>query len=182
MRPHKTEKAHSALRDRPADVSVLERRIMILSDGKRRIDEVVDLLGAQTQGALTRLLQHGYLVDIEAPASAAIERDPSGPQPIATTATAPRRSVAAAKMYIVDMLQLQRGNDAAAITASLRSCRDADELAAHVLRALRHIHAITSPGYSRRVAAQLAELMPEQYLSEFGVFRDSLFADGVNRP
>jgi len=202
MRPHKTDKAHTALRDRPADVSLLERRILILSDGKRHLDEVADLLGAQARVAMTRLLLEGYLTDIQAaapprpitPAPHQLGSTERAPQPIdeksgaagsaphidrvqpAAVASA-RRSIAAAKMYLIDMLQLQRGNEAAAIAASIRSCRDQDELAAHLLRALRHIHSVANASLSRRVADRLAEIMPEQYLAELDVFRDALFAD-----
>ncbi|TWI03028.1 hypothetical protein IP90_02131 [Luteimonas cucumeris] len=178
MRPQKTEKARSALRDRPAEVSVLERRVLILCDGLRSLDEVADLLGAQARVASERLLQDGYLAGIPAPTSqapvaiAAIEREQDPAMPASS-----RRSIAAAKMYVIDMLQLQRGAEATAIAISLRTSRDPEELAAHVLLALRHIHAATSPSYSRRVAARLAEIMPEQYLAELGVFHDALFAD-----
>lgn len=179
MNPHKTEKAHSALRDRPADVSVLERRILILSDGRRDDEEIADLLGAQARDALARLLRDGYLSDrdaapvMPAAAPAAIEpRELPGAAPASS-----RRSIAAAKMYVIDMLQLQRGPEAAAIAAAVRVCRDTDELAAHMLRALRFIHGVANPSLSRRVADRLAEIMPEQYLPELDVFRDALFGD-----
>lgn len=179
MNPHKTEKAHSALRDRPADVSVLERRILILSDGRRGDEEIADLLGSQARDALARLLRDGYLSDRDAapimPAAASIAIEPrelAGAAPASS-----RRSIAAAKMYVIDMLQLQRGPEAAAIAAAVRGCRDTDELAAHMLRALRFIHGVANPSLSRRVADRLAEIMPEQYLAELDVFRDALFGD-----
>lgn len=194
MHLHKTEKAHSALRDRPADVSVLERRILILSDGRRGNAEIADLLGAQARDALARLLRDGYLADRDmalavrptsiapiAPASI-----PTAPVTAAAdekrelhTAAQSRRSIASAKMYIVDMLQLQRGLDAAAIAAAIRGCRDQDELAAHMLRALRLIHSVANSSLSGRVADRLAEIMPEQYLPELDVFRDALFGDRI---
>ena len=186
MHPHKTEKAHHALRDRPADVSVLERRILILSDGRRGDVEIADLLGIQTRDALARLLRDGYLSDRDvapvmpaaplAPAPPATE--PAHEAPAATPASS-RRSIAAAKMYVIDMLQLQRGPDAAAIAAAVRICRDQDELAAHMLRALRYIHGVANPSLSRRVADRLAEIMPEQYLAELDVFRDALFGEST---
>lgn len=188
MHPHKTEKAHSALRDRPADVSVLERRILILSDGRRGDEEIADLLGAHARDALARLLREGYLSDrdvappapsasiaaIPMPSAAAV---PAEALPAATAAASSWRSIAAAKMYVVDMLQLQRGPEAAAIATAIRGCRDQDELAAHMLRALRFIHSVANPSLSRRVADRLAEIMPEQYLAELDVFRDALFGD-----
>jgi len=186
MRPHKTEKAHLALRDRPSDVSVLERRILILSDGRRDDVDIADLLGAQARDALTRLLRDGYLDDrlpspesVPTPAPAVPASAP--PVPVQESAGAApassRRSIAAAKMYVVDMLQLQRGSEAAAIAASVRASRDQDELAAHMLRALRFIHGVANPSLSRRVADRLAEIMPEQYLAELDVFRDALFGE-----
>ncbi|MCL1634678.1 hypothetical protein M2650_08555 [Luteimonas sp. SX5] len=190
MHPHKTEKAHSALRDRPADVSVLERRILILSDGRREDAEIADLLGAQARDAIARLLRDGYLSDRDvaqtapaafiasiAPASVVAAPPEALPARAATAAASSRRSIAAAKMYAVDMLQLQRGPEAAAIAAAIRGCRDQDELAAHMLRALRFIHSVANPSLSRRVADRLAEIMPEQYLAELDVFRDALFGD-----
>ncbi len=183
MHPHKTEKAHSALRDRPADVSVLERRILILSDGRRGDEEIADLLGAQARDALARLLRDGYLFDRDAAPvmpAAAFVAPPAAEEKRESPAAAPassRRSIAAAKMYAVDMLQLQRGPEAAAIAAAVRACRDPDELAAHMLRALRFIHGVANPSLSRRVADRLAEIMPEQYLPELDVFRDALFGD-----
>lgn len=179
MHPHKTEKAHSALRDRPADVSVLERRILILSDGRRGGAEITELLGVQAQQALARLLREGYLADRDiATAAPAPSAAPEEKRELAAAApTSSRRSIAAAKMYIIDMLQLQRGPEAAAIASAIRSCRDPDELAAHMLRALRFIHSVANPSLSRRVADRLAEIMPEQYLAELDVFRDALFGD-----
>ncbi len=189
MNPHKTEKAHGALRDRPADVSVLERRILILSDGRRGDAEIADLLGSRAREALARLLRDGYLSDRDmapappppvvaiAPISAVAVESGEKPSPAGTLAAPSRRSIAAAKMYIVDMLQLQRGSDAAAIADAIRGCRDQDELAAHMLRALRFIHGIANASMSRRVSDRLAEIMPEQYLPELDVFRDTLFGD-----
>lgn len=185
MHPHKTEKAHSALRDRPADVSVLERRILILSDGRRGDAEISDLLGAQAKEALARLFREGYLADRDvAPAAAAapvfiapVIAPASEEQRAAPASASSRRSIAAAKMYVIDMLQLQRGPDAAAISAAIRCCRDQDELAAHMLRALRFIHSVANTSLSRRVADRLSEVLPEQYLLELDVFRDALFGD-----
>lgn len=187
MPPHKTEKAHLALRDRPADVSVLERRILILSDGRRGDEEIAELLGVQARDALARLLRDGYLAGRETPSAPVAAAVPATTAPPAVQAPAPdppgaapatsRRSIAAAKMYVIDMLQLQRGVEAGALAAAVRACRDQDELAAHMLRALRFIHGVANSSLSRRVADRLAEIMPEQYLPELDVFRDALFGE-----
>jgi len=169
MRPSKTEKARSALRDRPSDLNALERRILILSDGVRDTDALAVLLGTSVHTAMPRLLRDGYLVDGDAATAPVMPA--AQPRSVATTpAPAARRSLAAAKVYMFDMLQLQRGEDATAIAAALRACRDHEELALHLFHALRHIRLVASPSYSRRVAERLSEILPEQYRIELDAF------------
>lgn len=171
MRPSKTEKARSALRDRPSDLNALERRVLILSDGARDANALAALLGASAHTAIPRLLRDGYLVDGDAtttPVAPAAQ-----PHSVAATmAPAPtsRRSLAAAKVYMFDMLQLQRGEDATAIAAALRASRDQEEVALHLFHALRHIRMVSSPSYSRRVAERLSEILPQQYKIELDAF------------
>lgn len=169
MRPSKTEKARSALRDRPSDLTALERRVLILSDGVRDADALAALLGASVHTAMPRLLRDGYLFDGDATAAPAALAAPSHPQATAPT-PASRRSLAAAKVYMFDMLQLQRGEEATTIAAALRACRDHEELALHLFRALRHIRMVASPSYSRRVAERLSEILPDQYKIELDTF------------
>lgn len=169
MRPSKTEKARSALRDRPSDLNALERRILILSDGVRDAGALAVLLGASVHTAMPRLLRDGYLVDGDAAIAPVMPA--AQPHAVATTAVpASRRSLAAAKVYMFDMLQLQRGEDATAIATALRACRDHEELALHLFHALRHIRMVASPSYSRRVAERLSEILPEQYKIELDAF------------
>ncbi len=173
MRPSKTEKARSALRDRPSDLNALERRILILSDGVRDAGALAVLLGASVHTAMPRLLRDGYLVDGDATIAPVVPATQphsvaAGTAPV--PAPASRRSLAAAKVYMFDMLQLQRGEDATAIAAALRACRDHEELALHLFHALRHIRMVASPTYSRRVAERLSEILPEQYKIELDAF------------
>ncbi|WP_242109283.1 hypothetical protein [Luteimonas aquatica] len=172
MRPRKTDKAHRALRDRPSDLSALERRVLILSDGIRAADQLAALLGAAAPTALPRLLREGYLIDGDAGTAPPSAIAPSPP----AAAPASRRSLAAAKVYMFDMLQLQRGAEAGAIATALRGCRDQDELVVRLVQALRHVRAVASPSYSHRVAERLAELMPEPYLFALGALRESPLA------
>jgi hypothetical protein len=171
MRPSKTEKARSALRDRPSDLTALERRVLILSDGARDADALAALLGTSVHTAMPRLLRDGYLVDGDATAAPVTpSTQPHAPATATTPAPASRRSLAAAKVYMFDMLQLQRGEEATAIATALRACRDHEELALHLFHALRHIRMVASASYSRRVAERLSEILPEQYKIELDAF------------
>lgn len=191
---HKTPKAHAALTGHSARLSTVERRALIISNGQRDLDEIVGLLGGDARAAVERLLREDYLVanrrprspldaaalvpkgappaqaparlphDTPAPAVGAA----AAPSPAATMQqslrSAPRRSLAASKMYVIGLLQLLRNADAAALAATLQASRDPDETIAGMLDALRHIHATCNPSYTHRVADRLTEILPESHL------------------
>lgn len=69
MLPHKTPKAHAALAQRTASLSLVERRALIVSNGQRSLDEIVGLLGRDALAAIDRLLRDGYLAVGEAQGS-----------------------------------------------------------------------------------------------------------------
>ena len=61
MHPAKTELARSALAARDPALGPAERRLLILCDGKRPLDELTALLGPDTPGMLERLQERGFL-------------------------------------------------------------------------------------------------------------------------
>ncbi|KAB8163256.1 hypothetical protein FKV24_017920 [Lysobacter maris] len=189
---HKTPKAHAALTGHSARLSTVERRALIISNGQRDLDEIVGLLGGDARAAVERLLREDYLVANRRPRSPldAAASMPKGapqaparlphdtpapafgatatPSPAAATQqslrSAPRRSLAASKMYVIGLLQLLRNADAAALAATLQASRDPDGTVAGMLDALRHIHATCNPSYTHRVADRLTEILPESHL------------------
>lgn len=74
--------------------------------------------------------------------------------------------MAATRMCMIDMLQLQRTQEAADLKRALQTCTDPNELICNVLAALACIRGATSPSYGQRVAERLAEVLPEQYLTQ----------------
>jgi hypothetical protein len=84
---------------------------------------------------------------------------------ITPAAAPPRRSVVAAKLYMLDMLQLQRGPEAAAIAASLRSSREAEDIAYQIAAALDHVRRVAAASYGARIGARLAEVAPPELLA-----------------
>lgn len=85
---------------------------------------------------------------------------PTGPPPRAGN----RRSLAASKMYVIGLLQLQRNADAVALAAHLQATRTPDEMMTRMLDAMRHIRATCNPSYVERISDRLAEILPEEYL------------------
>lgn len=188
MLPTKTAHARTALQERSGGLSALERRALILSDGNRSLNDLVNLLGQGVLPSIDRLLREGYLActsppgsmpaattgarRTEAPAtqSPVASHAPSVPVPATVfpangaSSVAPRRSLAATKMYVIDMLQLQRNAESASLMVSIQISRDPDELIGAVLDALRHIQRSSNASYGRRVAERLAEVIPEEFM------------------
>jgi hypothetical protein len=187
---HKSDKGRGALLDRSGGMSMLERRALILCDGKRGREQLVGLLGPDILPGLERLLREGYLMDAADGRPAAskpglsivapsLPADPA-PAPVVATPTvvaakaaalaaappAPksRRSLAAAKMYIVDMLQLQRDAESVSLKAELQTSPSEDELVHRLGKALRHISTVASATYAQRIGERLAEILPEAHL------------------
>lgn len=109
--------------------------------------------------AIERLVQEGYL---------------SASQPtVVPTATAPaapvasRRSLVAAKMYLIDMLQLQRTPVAAELRRSLQRTADQAVLVDCMVEAVTHLLAVSTPSYGERVLARVVEVVPQPIVPRF---------------
>ncbi|WP_240095627.1 hypothetical protein [Thermomonas flagellata] len=157
-------------------LSLRERRALILADGRRRLDELLALLGSDALPLLQRLRDAGLLEDA-AQALTNASHVASAPPPLparapaapaASTPAAPRggqrRSLVAAKLYVVDMLQLQRHPDAVELKARIQFAADQDALLAGLFEAVPLLRRLTSPRYGERVAARLQEVLPEDLL------------------
>ena len=210
---NKTTLAREALQaGRGANLGLVERRILIIADGRRSLNDVVGLLGADSLAIITRLLQDGYLEDASraaapAPASGGVagaltgllratteavqarteavragSRLPPAPIPAAPAVppapaaspavvapthgagTRQRRSLVAAKMYMVDMLQLQRHADAVDLKARIQCCNAPDDLLAMLLEAAHTLRRLTSDSFGERIVVRLREVLPEEAL------------------
>lgn len=78
--------------------------------------------------------------------------------------SATRRSLAASKMYMLDMLQLQRNLASSALAVDIQTAANPEQLVTTLLQALRHLCASTKPSMAQRIAQRLDETVPEEYL------------------
>lgn len=107
------------------------------------------------------------VVAAPAPAAQAPVVGPSPTEQVATLPpppaphTGPRRSLAAAKMYMLDMLQLQRSVEAATLKVAIQSSSSGEETLANLVDSLRHLRTVAAPSYYTRIAARLEEVLPE---------------------
>ncbi len=164
MRLSKTDKARDALgAGKAGAVDLRDRQILILADGKRTRAELIAMLGVQRVASIDRLVREGFLAATDdAPVVVPIAT-PTAMVP-APAAPGKRRSLAAAKMYLIDMLQLQRSPTAAELRLSIQSTSDPALLLERLLEALAHLVASTPRSYGERVSTRFSEVVPEEAL------------------
>ncbi|TWI14316.1 hypothetical protein IP93_00312 [Lysobacter ruishenii] len=165
----------------PAILASIDR---LLRDGYLQpaaAERTVDGLASTSQGmhALLRAsrdlaskVQERAHVVIEAATTAAAPPPTSFPaEPVATLPTppaaprvGPRRSLAAAKMYMLDMLQLQRSSEAASLKLAIQSSSSGEEILGSLIDSLRHLRDVATASYYDRVAMRLGEVLPEEFV------------------
>lgn len=91
---------------------------------------------------------------------------PQKARPVVTSAPKARRSMAAAKMYTVDILQRMRDMDSPAFAVAIQTSTDEADLAANLLNAVRYIYRKSGGTFGERVFEKLYETIPEAYLLE----------------
>lgn len=161
MHPRKTELAHSVLQAHTAPLDLRQRRALILCDGKRSLAELSSMLGNDTPELIAQLQRNGYLQEETPAAVASVEAAP----PPARPATERRRSMVAARIYVLDILALQRNPTAAQLHKVLQAAREETDTVHALKLALSHLPAMTSDGYAQRVRGRLQEVLPEALLA-----------------
>jgi hypothetical protein len=171
---NKTPRAHAALQaGSVAGLGMQERRILILTDGKRSLNEVMALLGPDILPRIDRLLREGYISNgqpqaapLAAPQVAPTFAAPQALQPAAPQAvrSGHRRSLVAAKMYMIDMLQLQKHPDAVELKARIQFSNGDAALLDAIFESVQVLLRLTGERYVQRVLARLEESLPEPHL------------------
>jgi hypothetical protein len=181
MQPNKTDQARQALQSHAGPLSMRERRALILCDGRRDLKELTALLGADAPALVMHLYEAGYLDNTvvepvaKAPASLTARTSAAAPIPVdapaptpapatQTQATGTRRSLVAAKLYLIGMLELQRDESAVTQRKQLQACQDPDAIVAHLLAGVHCLQRIASSSLAQRVRERLSEVLPESYL------------------
>jgi hypothetical protein len=208
----KTEKGRSALLNRELGLSPRERQILLMADGKRTRQELLQFFVTDITQDLKRLTELSLLIDVSRrdlssenlSATGTFRSSKMGDLPTqsrftnssgfgassipaqlskAGQSTVPselgsniaarasvspkvRRSMAAAKMYMVDILQRMRDMDSPTIAVAIQTSQDEADLAANLINACRYIHIKSGGSFGTRVYAKLHETIPEQYLLE----------------
>ena len=157
MQPYKTELGHAALQAHRAPLDLRQRRTLILCDGRRKLTELTALLGNDTPTLIAQLQHQGYL-----------QMGSATPAPAGAPASAHpghRRSLVAARLYLLDMLALQRNPTGQRLHQVLQAAREDGHILHALQLALAQLPAMTSAGYVQRVGERLREVLPESHLA-----------------
>ncbi|MBN5029575.1 hypothetical protein JY419_09095 [Stenotrophomonas maltophilia] len=178
MQPRKTDLARTALQAHRAPLDMRQRRLLILCDGQRSIADLTGLLGQDAPAMVIQLVQAGYLSTGTAaaapppslaPAAAPVPPAPPAAAPAATPATAVerRRSLVAARIYVLGILEMQRHPQAAALFRDLQQARAESEVLQVLHSAMQMLPGLTSEGYCQRVRQRLLEALPLEHCDAF---------------
>lgn len=173
MQPQKTDLARTALQAHRAPLDMRQRRLLILCDGQRDLVQLGQLVGPETPAMVIQLIQSGYLVSSAVAAAAVVA--PAAPAPAVTPTAMPmpvterRRSLVAARIYLLDILELQRHPHAAALFHTLQQSRSDETVMAALQAALDALPGLTSTGYAERVRQRLLEVLPKEHAERFQI-------------
>ncbi|PSM11869.1 hypothetical protein [Stenotrophomonas maltophilia] len=175
MQPRKTDLARTALQAHRAPLDMRQRRLLILCDGQRTVADLTGLLGQEAPAMVIQLVQAGYLATgtatVAAPLHAVAEPANTAPVKVPATTTATpverRRSLVAARIYVLGILEMQRHPQAAALFRDLQQARAEDEVLQRLQSAMQLLPALTSDGYCQRVRQRLLEALPLEHCDAF---------------
>ncbi|KRG49215.1 hypothetical protein [Stenotrophomonas beteli] len=175
MQPRKTDLARTALQAHRAPLDMRQRRLLILCDGQRSIADLTGLLGQDAPAMVIQLVQAGYLSTgpaaaapsppaVAGPARAASAQASAAP---AATPVERRRSLVAARIYVLGILEMQRHPQAAALFRDLQQARAEEEVLQRLHSAMRMLPGLASDGYCQRVRQRLLEALPLEHCDAF---------------
>lgn len=170
MQPRKTDLARTALQAHRAPLDMRQRRLLILCDGQRDLPQLSAMIGAEASAMVIHLIQAGYLVSTAPAEPAPLAAPASAPAPAPAPAAPPpngrRRSLVAARIYLLGILEMQRHPQAAALLHALQRARSDEDVIASLHIALTALPGLTSPGYAERVRQRVLEVLPEAHAAQ----------------
>ncbi|KOQ79287.1 hypothetical protein ABW45_02675 [Stenotrophomonas maltophilia] len=176
MQPRKTDLARTALQAHRAPLDMRQRRLLILCDGQRTLADLTGLIGQDAAAMVIQLVQAGYLstgtAATAAPPPPAAAAAPAPATPAAApaapaTGSERRRSLVAARIYVLGILEMQRHPQAAALFRELQQARAESDVLQVLQSAMRTLPGLASEGYCQRVRQRLLEALPLEHCGAF---------------
>lgn len=180
----KTESARAAMQSRSPLLSVRERQILVMVNGKRTVAELKAMLGEGVEQELDSLRARALVqgppkasavvapAAIAMPVQAPFAPVDASPPPEQVAVSAPptravqRRSLASGRMYLTDMLLMMRRPHASAWASALQGCADTPQLVDTMAGACQFLLGLQERGMGPAVVAQLLATLPQEQATE----------------
>jgi len=169
MALYRSDTAVQALKTRCKSLSVQDRQILILANGRHTLDGLLDMVGEGARPAILHLQQRGFLQSMDDQANPAPAIPTAPPAPPTPPAASHKRSRAAAKMYMLDMLGMIRSAESASLRVQLQTAQDDAELALALRAALAYMRNQSSGAYAAKAAQQLQAIAPLDLLPQLAL-------------
>ncbi|KOO83007.1 hypothetical protein JY440_05430 [Stenotrophomonas maltophilia] len=167
MQPRKTDLARTALQAHRAPLDMRQRRLLILCDGQRTLADLTGLIGQDAAAMVIQLVQAGYLSTGTAATAAPAPATPAAAPAAPATGSERRRSLVAARIYVLGILEMQRHPQAAALFRELQQARAESDVLQVLQSAMRTLPGLASEGYCQRVRQRLLEALPLEHCDAF---------------
>lgn len=165
----RTPHAVKVLADRTA-CSLRERQLLLMCNGTRSSRDIMTLMGHEVLPLLLQLEHKGLVTGVSQTITEAIGIKTVSAQSAPGPALPPRSkspSLVSAKVYVMDLLQLQQSEVATKITQALQVVSEPSEMMKLILWAVVTILQRSGESYAERVIQRVFEVIPDGHLPEF---------------
>ena len=155
----KTDIAKAALQNRQIALTPKQRQLLILTDGLRSSETLSEMVGRDVSAELEVLLTMKMVEPVGQ------KEQPIKPAPHNVSGKKQsRRSLAATKMYLIDVLQMMRDLDASSLAVSLHASESEQDFVDSGVDSLHFITVKNGNSFARRVLARVLEVIPETHM------------------
>lgn len=162
----KTDKARAELQPGARTLSLRERSLLLMADGRKSVQDMRAVLGDTVEPMLRQLVDSGYLVAVQPappPAPARLAASGAGQ---AADAFEGKRSLATTRMFLFDICErmFARRDPALAerLREALRNAKDRDAMLAESRLMLEEIEKVAGFERADSVAERIAMLLPPE--------------------
>jgi hypothetical protein len=168
MLVQKTEIAKLTLQSRQIVLTPKQRQLLILADGMRSSETLSEMVGRDVSAELEILIAMKMLMPMvqkEQHTQAVTIQDVTATPNTFSGKKQSRRSLAATKMYLIDVLQMMRDLDASSLAVSLHASETEQDFVDNVMDSIQFIAFKNGNSYANRVFTRVFEVIPENHLT-----------------
>lgn len=169
----KTALGRSEQQQRSSALGARQRHVLILCDGRRSLGELCALMGDEAITAAQSLLASGHVERVAVQGNGVRPDAPATPfevpaaQLSQAVAAPPKRSVALARMYMLDMVERLLGVQSGPARAHLRAADQIEAVMQALHDCLQLIAEVAGRTQADKVRAQLCTMLPSEWATQF---------------